>query len=69
MNTEQTEIRRLAYGSIDTDHYIRHCHRERSLAAHRAIRRAFDAPGALIRKLAERRSEHRPARGAPLPAE
>lgn len=41
MKTGHTEIRRHANGLIDTDYYIRHCHRERSRAAHRAIKRIF----------------------------
>lgn len=39
MNAYETEIRRTASGTIDTEHYIRHCHRQRSLAAHAAIAR------------------------------
>ena len=69
MKTDTTEIRRHADGSIDTDHYIRHCHRERSLAAHRAIGRTFNAPRALIQKLAQRWSNRTPAQGAVFPAE
>lgn len=41
MTSNETEIRRLAGGSIDTEYYIRHCHLVRSRAAHRAIARAL----------------------------
>lgn len=30
-------IRRHANGSIDTDHYVRQCHRQRSEAAHKTL--------------------------------
>ena len=49
MSTDNTEIRRLTNGSIDTDYYIRHCHLTRSLSAHRTIGRTFDYPWKLIR--------------------
>lgn len=39
MKISETAIRRHADGSIDTDYYVRHCHRQRSLAAHKAIER------------------------------
>ena len=69
MKTDTTEIRRLANGSIDTDHYIRHCHRERSLAAHRAIGRSFNMPRELIQDFFMRWTNRAPARNAPEPAE
>ena len=69
MKTDHTEIRRLANGSIDTDYYIRHCHRMRSLAAHRAIDRTFNAPWDLIHKLFLRWSNRAPEGNAPEPAE
>ncbi len=49
MSTDNTEIRRLTNGSIDTDYYIRHCHLTRSLSAHRTIGRTFNYPWKLIR--------------------
>ncbi len=49
MNDDNTEIRRLTNGSIDTDYYIRHCHLTRSLSAHRTIGRTFNYPWKLIR--------------------
>lgn len=69
MNTDNTQIRRLANGSIDTDYYIRQCHREHSLAAHRAIGRGFNFPRNLIEKLFLRWTQRTPARNAPEPAE
>lgn len=69
MKTETTEIRRLANGSIDTDYYIRQCHREHSLAAHRAIGRGFNFPRNLIETLYLRWSSRSLARNAPEPAE
>lgn len=48
MKTSETEIRRHANGSIDTDYYVRHCHRQRSLAAHKAIGRFLIMIFALI---------------------
>jgi hypothetical protein len=48
MTTDHSKIRRLANGAIDTDHYIRQCHRQRSVAAHDAIRRFLAMLGALI---------------------
>lgn len=69
MKTETTEIRRLADGSIDTDYYIRQCHRERSLAAHRTIGRGFNFPRNLIEKLFLRWTQRTPPRNAPEPAE
>ncbi len=35
-----TNIRRLANGSIDLEHYVKKCHVERSLALHNTIRKA-----------------------------
>lgn len=49
------EIRRLANGAIDTNYYVAHCHHMRSLAAHRAIRRAITAMLSLLGR--ERKSE------------
>lgn len=69
MKTETTEIRRLANGSIDTDYYIRRCHRERSLAAHRAIGRSFNMPRELIEGFVKRWNDRSLARNAPEPAE
>lgn len=43
MTTSESEIRRLANGSIDTAWYVRHCHRQRSLAVHKAIAGIFAA--------------------------
>ncbi|MBD1545319.1 hypothetical protein [Roseibium aggregatum] len=37
MTEHETEIRRLPNGAIDTDFYIRKCHRERSERAHQAV--------------------------------
>jgi hypothetical protein len=51
MTGNETEIRRHANGSIDIDHYIRHCHRQRSLSAHAAIRRVAKAIAALVARL------------------
>ena len=48
MNPDNTEIRRLTNGTIDTDYYIRHCHLTRSLSAHRTIGRTFNYPWKLI---------------------
>ena len=48
MNNDNTEIRRLTNGSIDTDYYIRHCHLTRSLSVHRTIGRTFNYPWKLI---------------------
>ncbi len=39
MRSSETEICRHPNGSIDTDHYVRLCHRQRSFAAHKAIGR------------------------------
>ncbi|MEE8365468.1 MAG: hypothetical protein V3R76_06765 [Gammaproteobacteria bacterium] len=50
MNTDHTEIRRLANGSIDTDYYLRHCHHERSLSAHRVIVQTFNYPWKLVQQ-------------------
>lgn len=69
MKTDHTEIRRLATGSIDTDHYIRHCHRERSIAAHRAIGRTFNMPRELIEAVIRRWNERGQLRKTPEPAE
>jgi hypothetical protein len=54
MKTSKTEIRRHANGSIDTDYYVRHCHRQRSLAAHKAIGRFLVMISALIGGTSER---------------
>ncbi len=51
MNDDNTEIRRLTNGSIDTDYYIRHCHRTRSLSVHRTIGRTFNYPWKLIKSI------------------
>ena len=51
MNIDNTEIRRLANGSIDTDYYLRHCHQIRSQSAHRCIRLSFSYPRKLIQKI------------------
>jgi len=48
MNAHETEIRRNADGSIDTAYYVRHCHRQRSLAAHKAIGQFLVMISALI---------------------
>lgn len=69
MKTETAEIRRLANGSIDIDHYIRRCHRERSLAAHRAIGRTFNMPRELTGAFVRRWNGRRLACKAPDPAE
>lgn len=69
MKTENTEIRRLANGSIDTEYYIRQCHRERSLAAHRAIGRTFNMPRNLIESFVRRWADRGLPRNAPKPAE
>jgi len=69
MNTNNTEIRRRADGSIDITHYVEHCHHQRSLAAHRTIGRTFNAPRAPIRQLTLRWSNRALPRGAALPAE
>lgn len=69
MKADHTEIRRLANGSIDTDYYIRHCHRMRSLSAHRAIDRTFNMPRELIQNFFLRWSDRGPARNSPEPAE
>jgi len=69
MKTDTTEIRRTANGSIDTDYYIRHCHRERSLAAHRAIGRTFNMPRELIETFVRRWNGRSLVRNAPEPAE
>jgi hypothetical protein len=63
MKTSETEIRRHANGSIDTDYYVRHCRRQRSLAAHKAIGRFL----VMIRGLIDGASEddqHAPKVGA-----
>ena len=69
MKTENTEIRRLANGTIDTDYYIRQCHRQRSLAAHRAIGRGFNFPRNLIEGIVSRWTYRGLTRNAPEPAE
>jgi hypothetical protein len=69
MKTETIEICRLNNGSIDIDHYIRHCHRERSVSAHRAIGRSFNMPRKLIEKFFLRWVDRNLARNAPEPAE
>lgn len=69
MKTDHTEIRRLANGSIDTDYYIRQCHRERSQAAHRAIDRSFNFPRNLIETFFLRWTNRTPTRNVPEPAE
>jgi hypothetical protein len=69
MKTDTTEIRRIANGSIDTDHYIRNCHRERSLAAHRAFERIFNMPRERIQDFFLRWSNRAPVGNAPEPAE
>ncbi len=51
MNNDNTEIRRLTNGSIDTDYYIRHCHLTRSLWVHRTIGRTFSYPWKLINSI------------------
>ena len=51
MNDDNTEIRRLTDGSIDTEYYIRHCHLTRSLSAHRTIGRAFNYPWKLTKSI------------------
>jgi hypothetical protein len=48
MQYREPEIRRHRNGSIDIDHYIRRCHRRRSLAAHKAIGRFLARLGAPI---------------------
>ena len=58
MKTSETEIRRLANGSIDTAWYVRHCHRRRSLAAHKAIAQIFTA---VTRALTGKRNTASPA--------
>ncbi len=57
MKTSETEIRRHANGSIDTDYYVRHCHRQRSLSAHKAIGRFLVMISALIGGTSEK-DEH-----------
>lgn len=41
MTNQDTEIRRLANGSIDTNYYVVRCHYLRSRATHRAIGHAL----------------------------
>jgi hypothetical protein len=69
MNKNITEIRRRADGSIDITHYVGHCHHQRSLAAHRAIGRAFNTPRNVIENIFRRWTNRAPARGTTLPAE
>ncbi len=59
MKISETEIRRHGNGSIDTDYYIRHCHRQRSLAAHKAIGRFLVMISALIGETSEK-EQHAP---------
>lgn len=69
MNARDTDIRRHADGSIDIDHYIRHCHRERSRAAHRAIDRTFNMPRRLIEECLAEWNARTAARRGVEPAE
>ena len=69
MKTDNTEIRRRADGSIDISHYVEHCHHQRSLAAHRAIGRGFNAPRNVIEKIFRRWTNRTPAQGTVFPAE
>ena len=63
MKTSETEIRRHANGSIDTNYYVRHCRRQRSLAAHKAINRFLVMISALIGGTSEK-EQHVPKVGA-----
>jgi len=54
MNAHETEIRRHANGSIDIDHYVRCCHRNRSLAAHQATGRIAAFARTLVGRLFSR---------------
>ena len=69
MKRNETEIRRHPNGSIDIDHYIRHCHRQRSLATHRAIDRTFNIPRELIEDFFLQWTARTAARNEPDPAE
>lgn len=51
MTAHETEIRRHTNGAIDIDHYVRQCHRQRSLAAHEAIGRSLAMVKILAGKL------------------
>ena len=63
MKTSETEFRRHANGSIDTNYYVRHCHHQRSLAAHKGIGRFLVMISALIGGTSEK-EQHAPKVGA-----
>lgn len=67
MTDQNTEIRRNADGSIDTNYYLAHCHRVRSLAAHREIGRAFAALKSVF--ATRRRAEEMDVPAAPATAQ